>query len=167
VLGAMLEATDMYLQVPYRRGLGHGGLGQSVGRFEGVFLGTVRGDTHTSAGVKVTLTHRDTAIAGTIVLGSGLRLLLGPPCGLEPLNLETIPVNATWDPGNPNHFEAAAEADEKTESFPGFTMKVRITFVADLQADPKTLSARLTIDPLGPAAESCGTRTLEVILRRS
>ena len=157
----------MYLQVPRRRGLGQYGLGQSAGRFEGVFLGTVIGDTHTKAGVKVTLTHRDTTIAGTIALGPGLRILFGPPCGLEPINLETIPVNATWDPGNPNHFEAAAEADEKTENFPGFTMKVGITFVADLQADPKTLVARLTIDPLGQAAERCGTRTLEMILRRS
>jgi hypothetical protein len=157
----------MYLQVPRRRGLGHHGLGQNVGRFEGVFLGTLRGDTHSSAGIKATLTHRDTTIAGTIFLGQGLRLLFGPPCGLEPINLETIPVTATWDPGNPNHFEAAAEVDEKTEHFPGFTMRARITFVADLQADPKTLSASLTIDPLGPAAERCGTRTLEVILRRS
>ena len=76
-------------------------------------------------------------------------------------------MNATWDPGNPNHFEATTEADEKTEAFPGFTMRVGITFVADLQTDPKTLAARLTIDPLGEAAERCGTRTLQVVLRRS
>jgi hypothetical protein len=157
----------MYVQAPCRRGLGLDGLGQSVGRFEGVFTGTVRGDTHTSAGVKVTLTHRDTTIAGTIVLGSGLRLLMRAPCGLEPLNLETFPVNATWAPDNPNHVEAVAEADEKTERFPELTMRVRLTFVADLQADPKTLRASLAIEPRGAAAEGCGTRTLEMILRRS
>ena len=74
----------MYLQVPRRRGLGQYGLGQSVGRFEGVFLGTVTGDTHSKAGVKVTLTHRDTTIAGTIVLGQGLRILLARRAGSNP-----------------------------------------------------------------------------------
>jgi hypothetical protein len=164
---ARVFVAGMYLHVPDPRGLGQYGLGQSAGRFEGVFLGSVTGDTHTKAGVKLTLTHRDNAITGTIALSSGLRILMGPPCGIEPVNQETIPVNATWDPGNPNHFEAVAEADEKTEAFPGFTMRVRLTFVADLQADPKTLVAKLTIDPLGEAADRCGTRTLEMILRRS
>ena len=109
----------MYLQVPSRGGLGQYGLGQSAGRFEGVFLGTVIGDTHTKAGIKVTLTHRDTTIAGTIALGPGLRILLGAPCGLEPINLETIPVNATWDPGNPNHFEADHRGRREDGEFPG------------------------------------------------
>jgi hypothetical protein len=145
----------MYFQVPHGGGLGLYGLGQSTGRFEGTFVGNVTGDMHTKTGAKVTLTHRDTTIAGTFVLFPGLMILMGPPCGIVRLDLGTVTLSATWDPAKPNHFEAVAQADNKL-----------LTFVADLQADPQTLVLKLTIDPLVQAPDNCGTRTLTMVLRR-
>ena len=141
------------------------GLGQSTRRFEGVFTGTLHGDTHTKSDVKVTLTHRDTEIAGTIALASGLRILFGAPCGLERIDVGTVPVKAMWDSAKPDHLEAVGDVDEKTEHLPGFTMKMRITLVADF-VDRDTASATLTIDPLGPATDTCGTRTMPLLLKR-
>ena len=62
-----------------------------------------------------------------------------------------------WDSAKPDHLEAG-DVDEKTEHLPGFTMKMRITLVADF-VDRDTAIATLTIDPLGPATDTCGTRT--------
>ena len=154
-----IQARDGLDDHPY-------GLGQTTGRFEGVFTGTVHGDTHSKSDVKVTLTHRDTSIAGTMELGPRLRILFRNPCGLEPIDVGTIPLQGTWDPAKPDHLEVVGDVDEKTEHFPGFTMKMRITLVADFVGDQKHATAHLTIDPLGPAADSCGTRTIPFLLLR-
>lgn len=156
----------MYLHVPRRRALAHDGLGQSGGPFEGVFTGDVRGDTPGTVGVKVTLTHRDARIAGTIAIGYGLRLLFGPPCGFELINADAVAVTGTWDPARPNHLEAAGVVDELTENLPGFRMKVLVRLVADLY-DTNTIGGTLIFDPLDPSTERSGTRVLPLLLKRS
>ncbi|MGH9310066.1 MAG: hypothetical protein ACRD1U_11870 [Vicinamibacterales bacterium] len=158
----------MYIQAPTRRGIGHYGLGQSVGPFEGTFKGTIRGDEESSTSATATFQHRGNDISGSIVLGSGLKLRFNVPCGLEPVDIKTIPMAAKWDAAKPNHVESTTEVEEKTEKFPGITsIPVRVSIVGDLQSDGKTVNASVTLKPLGLKTVTCGSRTLDVSLTRS
>jgi hypothetical protein len=158
----------MYIQVPTRRGLGHYGLGQSVGPFEGTFKGIIQGDEGSSTSATATFQHRGADVSGAIVLEGGLQLRFGLPCGLEPVDVKTIPLSAKWDPAKPNHVESSTQVEEKTEKFPGITsIPVRISIAADLQPDGNTVKAGVTLKPLGLKTVTCGSRTLSVTLTRS
>jgi hypothetical protein len=158
----------MYIQAPTRRGLGHYGLGQSTGPFEGTFKGKIEGDDKSSTDATATFQHRGVDVSGSIVLASALRIQFKPPCGLEPVDVTTIPLTAKWDPAKPTHVEASTDVEEKTEKFPGIkSIQVRISIVADLQPDGKTIEAKVTLDPLGALTMTCGSRTLNVTLTRS
>ena len=158
----------MYIQIPTRGGLGHYGLGQSAGPFEGTFKGTIKGDDDSSTSATATFQHRGVDVTGSIVLGSGLRLQFNLPCGLEPVDVTTIPLTAKWDPAKPTHVESSTQVEEKTDKFPGIkSISVRFSVVADLRADGKTIDAKVTLKPQGWTTVTCGSRTLEVILTRS
>jgi hypothetical protein len=155
------EDSEMYIQVPVRRGLG-----ESVGPFEGTFKGVLTGDENTSTDVTATFIHRDTAVNATIALGTGLRLDFGKPCAVEPVDLREIRVSGVWDPAKPQHIEATTTVSEPTTQFGYKAIDIRVTMVADLGADGRSMDARVTMKLLGVLPRACGSKTLAVKLTR-
>ena len=152
----------MYIQVPVRRGLG-----ETFGPFEGTFTGTLNGDGGTSAAVTASFVNRDNAIKGKITLAPGLQLQFGKPCQLEPVDIREIPISTTWDPANPRHAAATTTVEEPTTQFKLVkSINIKITVVADLAADGKTIAASVTLAPQGVAA-LCGSKTLSLALTRA
>ena len=149
------------IQVPVRRRLG-----ATVGPFDGTFTGTLTGDEGSSTTATASFTHSDNAIVGKIALAPGLKLKFGFPCKLEPVDVKEIPVSTIWDPSKPRHAEATATVQEPTVQFGLSSIEIKVTIVADLSLDGKTISASVTLAPQG-IAKACGSRTLTVLLTKA
>jgi len=160
----------MYIRVPIDHTLG-----ESIGPFEGTFTGTVSGDNNTMATVAVTLNHRDNKIEGNITLGKGLQLNFKGPCGLEPVDLEKIPISGTTDPANPLHFQTSTQVKEPTQKqllmFKVNFVVTNVTIDALLNQETQTINANITLEPVSTEPPrpliGCTKRALKVELKRA
>ena len=77
------------------------------GPYEGTFNGTVYAPDGSSAPMSLIMTHRGTAVDGTVFIGDGLTINAGV-CGVAPLPASSVLAYGNSSANNPNNLSASS-----------------------------------------------------------
>lgn len=116
-----------------------GSRGPAAGPFEGIFTGTVTGDSGSRAEITLDLTDRDNVVTGTAELGSGLVVDAGRVCGRAALPASTLTATGEKSPRRSNELTIEAPIDVGP-------FEVTIEVEGELSADGELLAAEAKID---------------------
>jgi hypothetical protein len=82
----------------------------NVGPYEGTFNGTVYAPDGSAAPMTLTMTHRGSAVDGTVFIGEGLTVDAGI-CGAAAIPAGSVYANGNTTAGNPKHLSARSTFD--------------------------------------------------------
>lgn len=82
----------------------------NAGPYEGTFNGTVYAPDGSSAPMSLILTHRGSAVDGTVFIGDGLNINAGI-CGAAPIPAASVYANGNTSASNPKHLSAQSTFD--------------------------------------------------------
>jgi hypothetical protein len=146
------------------------GLGSLTAPFEGTFVGKLTGDANSTAAVSVALRQQGTAVEGEITLGAGLQLDFGGVCGLEPIDLRSIPIKGQTAAENAMKFTATTEIREPTTKFGATHVVATLSIVAVLKPDGQSGTATIVVTPVRTEPKrpliGCKSVTREVTLTK-
>lgn len=107
-----------------------------IGPYHGTFNGTVYAADGSSAAMTLVMTHRDSAVDGTVFIGDGLSINAGM-CGSTTIPASSLNASGATVPGNPNRLKASSTFD---------VSGIDVTVHLDSQVSGDQLSAKATID---------------------
>ncbi|HRW09474.1 MAG TPA: hypothetical protein P5121_30440, partial [Caldilineaceae bacterium] len=131
-----------------------------MAQFDGRFLGTVAGDSGSSATVTVDLVSSGTSVTGNLVLGPGLIINSGCDLGTHSIPSRSFTANAMVSSANPYHLEMTVPLTVNS-------VTIDIAVSLDLATTGDVITADVRFDlPFFVELLGCSDRTLTITLTR-
>ncbi len=108
-----------------------------IGPYEGVFHGTVYAPNGSKAPLSLDLTHRGSAVEGTVYIGNGLSIDAGI-CGSAALPASTVFASGQTSASNPRYLEARS-------SFNVSDIQVTVDLESIVQGDKLSTEAKIDL----------------------
>ena len=113
-------------------------IGETAGRFNGTFAGTLTTGNGSSAPATLTFTQNGSAVTGLLDIGEGLTIDAGS-CGAQAVPAGRQSASGAIDPAAPNRLQTV-------NTIPVAGLSIGVVLTAEMAADGQSVAARADLD---------------------